>query len=225
MSFDLICENCGAPSSPSVGICPFCKSTFVNFNKNIKESVAVTAINKLFNEGKMDQALLLANQAEKKKPEILNQPKFVILYAKILLETDGPSSKIRSLLSQCLLENPDESLLTEYLEIVNAKSNLTHDVNDLGELELTNLIRRSPKNVHALFLLGSHLFWIEKDTGRSLKYLEACHRLRPNFLRAAACLAALYKNLGLDAQASRLFRHCASIESNKNMKAYFKQLA
>jgi len=30
MSFDIICDNCGAPSSPSAGTCPFCKAIMIN---------------------------------------------------------------------------------------------------------------------------------------------------------------------------------------------------
>ncbi len=226
MSFDVICSNCGAPSGPSVGICPFCKSPFSGGGSKIsgKESPTLTKIKKYYDEGLIERALNLIRTAEREKPKLLNNANFVLLYVKILLEVDGPTSKINSLLSKALLDKPSDPLLIEYLEIADARSKLSNQVNDPGELELANVIRRSPKNVHALFLLGSHLFWVEGDTQRSLKYLEACHRWRPNFLRAAACLAAIYKKLGLDSQASRLFRHCASLESNKEMKAYFKSL-
>lgn len=224
MSFEIVCSNCGAPSAPSVGVCPFCKSVLAG-EKAGKDAPTIANITKFFNEGKIENALALAKTAEQKKPTLLKNSKFVLLYVKILLEVDGPSSKIKGLLSQSMLENPSDPQLAEYLEVVNARSNLSREKNDMGEVELANVIRRSSRNVHALFLLGSHLFWVENDTQRSLRYLEHCYRLRPNFLRAAACLAALYKRLGLDSQAGRLFRHCSALETNKEMKAYFKELA
>ena len=224
MSFDIICTNCGAPSSPSVGVCPFCK-TILTSKSSGKGSPTITQLNKFFNDGKIDNALSLVKSAEQNKPALLKNVRFVLLYVKILLEVDGPSGKIKGLLSHTLLEHPGDPNLIEYMEVVNARSNLSRGKYDVGEVELTNLIRRSPKNVHALFLLGSHLFWVEKETQRSLRYLERCYRLRPNFLRASACLGAIYKKIGLNAQANRIFRKCALLETNKDMKAYFKKLA
>lgn len=224
MSFDMICSNCGAPSAPSVGVCPFCK-TILTSKSSVKDSPTIIRINKFFNDGEIGNALSLVKTAEKSKPALLQNTKFVLLYVKILLEADGPSGKIKSLLSNALLEHPGDSHLIEYMEIIDARSNLSRERNDVGEIELANIIRRSPKNIHALFLLGSHLFWTEKETQRSLRYLERCYRLRPNFLRANACLAALYKTLKLNSQANRLFRKCATLETNKEMRAYFKKLA
>lgn len=224
MSFDIICANCGAPSAPSVGVCPFCK-TILTSKSSGKDSPTITKINKFFNDGKIGNALSLVKAAEQNKPALLKNPRFVLLYVKILLEADGPSSKMKALLSCVLLEHPGDPHLMEYMEVINARSNLSRGRDDMGEIELANIIRRSPKNVHALFLLGSHLFWVENEIQRSLLYLEKCYRLRPNFLRAAACLAALYKALGSNVQANRLFRKCATLETNKEMKAYFKHLA
>ena len=94
MSFELICPNCGAPSSPSVGVCPFCK-TILTSKKHSKDSPTITNINKLYSEGKLEQALLMVKSAENKKPNLLNNVRFILLYVKILIEVDGPSSKIR----------------------------------------------------------------------------------------------------------------------------------
>lgn len=224
MSFEIVCNSCGAPSSPSVGICPFCKSV-MSPKKAGKDSPTITRIKTLYNEGKMAQALSLVKMAESSKPKLLGNANFILLYVKILIEVDGPSSKIKSLIGQALLDHPDHPELLEYMEVIDARSKLFHGKDDAGELELANLLRRSPNNVHALFLLGSHLFWIEKQTQRPIRLLEQCHRLRPNFLRANACLGALYKSMGLDAQAARIFRICAKLETDKEMKAYFKSLA
>ncbi|NQZ02428.1 MAG: hypothetical protein HRT45_17355 [Bdellovibrionales bacterium] len=223
MSFDIICNNCGAPSNPSTGVCPFCKSVMVS-SKPSKESATVTRIRELYSKGKVDKALQMIRSAEEHKPKLLDNANFVILYVQILIEVDGPSSKTKSLIARCLLEQPDHAGLLEYLEIVDAESKLTKGLDDAGELELANVIRRSPKNVHALFLLGSHLFWVEKEQQRSVKLLERAYKQRPNFLRCTACLAALYVELGYPQFAKKLFRHCASLDSNKEMKKFFTNL-
>ncbi len=168
---------------------------------------------------------MLTQAAEKSNAKLLKNPKFALLYAKILIEADGPSSKIKSILAHALLDDPDNVECAEYMEVVEAKSNFSREVNDLGEIALQNIIRRSPKNVHALFLLGSHLFWIQGDTQRALLYLEQCVRLRTNFLRALACLGAVYKKLGQPQQSARIFKRCAALENNNEMKAYFQKLA
>lgn len=224
MSFKTVCDQCGAPSGPSVGVCPYCKSV-MSSSSGKKANPVISECQKLYNEGRLDKALSLIKVVETKKPDIFLKPEAVLLYVKILIEVDGPSSKMRGCLSQALLENPNNPDLVEYMEVVDAKSKLSHGKDDLGEVELKNILRRSPKNVHAAFLLGSHLLWVEKDREGSLSPLEACVRLRPEFLRATACLGALYKQLGMDVQATRLFRKCASLETNKDMKDYFRRLA
>jgi tetratricopeptide (TPR) repeat protein len=223
MSFDLICKSCGATSNPSTGVCPFCKSVMAS-SKPSKESATVTRVRELYSKGKIDKALQMAKMAEQHKPKLLDNPNFVVLYVQILIEVDGPSSKIKSLIARCLLENPDHSGLLEYLEVADAESRLSKGFGDAGELELANVIRRSPKNEHALFLLGSHLFWIEKETQRSVKLLERAYKQRPNFLRCTACLAALYVDLGYPQFAKKLFRRCASLDSSKEMKKFFNGL-
>ena len=162
---------------------------------------------------------------EAQKPDVAKNAGFALLYAKILIEVDAPSSKIRAILNHALVENPSDVRLIEYLEIVEADSHLSHEKNDAGEVALANVIRRSPENAHALFLLGSHLFWMEDDTQRSLVYLERCVRLQPNFLRAKACLAAVYKKLGLDDHAERLLKECAAKTPNQDMKEFFMDFA
>ncbi|MEM7645947.1 MAG: zinc ribbon domain-containing protein [Pseudomonadota bacterium] len=224
MSFDTVCSNCGAPSSPSVGVCPYCK-TVLTKKKKISDSPTITRIRKLFSDGHIDQALLMASSVEKTKPKLISNPNFVLLYVKILIETGGPSSKMRSLLARVLLDHPENEALNEYMEIVMASSRLTKGLNDVGEVELMNLLRRSPKNIHALFLLGSHRFWVDQDSRSSVKFLERCYRLRPQFLRNTACLAALYHSLGHRSQGNRLFRECVKLETNKAMKDYFRKMA
>ncbi len=223
MSFDIVCTNCGAPSSPAIGICPYCKSVMTTGVE--KKFPAIGSIKKYFNDGQLEKALSLANALETQKPDSLKSKEFVLLYAQILLEVDGPSTKIKSLLNQSLIDNPSDPQLLEYLEVVEAESNLSREKDDAGEIALTNIIRRSPENVHALFLLGSHLFWIEKDAQRALKYLEQCVRFRTNFFRAKACLAAVYKALKMDDLAVRFCNECASKVLDPEMKKFFTDFA
>src|SRR3989338_5053154 len=164
MSFDIICPSCGAPSSPVIGVCPYCKSVMTTEAE--KKTPAITNIKKAFSEGNLEQALSSAKALETQKPELLKNVEFILLYTQILIEVDGPSSKTKSLLNQALIDNPLDPRLSEHLEIVEAEANLSHDKDDAGETALANIIRRSPENVHALFLLGSHLFWVEKNHQR-----------------------------------------------------------
>ena len=223
MSFEIICSNCGAPSSPTIGVCPYCKAIMTTEAE--KKSPAIVNIKKAFNEGNLEQALSLAKALEMQKPESLTNVEFVLLYTQILIEVDGPSSKTKSILNQALIDNSSDTRLSDYLEIVEAESNLSHEKDDAGEIALTNIIRRSPENVHALFLLGSHLFWVEKDSQRALRLLEQCVRLRPNFIKAKACLAAVYKDLGRNDFAARLFNECAAKTSDGKIKEIFTDLA
>jgi hypothetical protein len=159
MSFDLVCPNCGAPSGPSVGVCPFCKTTLSGIAR--KEDRTITSIRRLYTDGKIDKALVLSNVLEREKPKMLENVGFLLLFAKILIETEGATSKIRNLLTKAFLLDPDNQEASEYLEIIEAKTQLKKGLNDLGEQTLKNIIRRSPRNPHALFLLGTHLFWTE----------------------------------------------------------------
>lgn len=225
MNFETICQNCGAPSSPAVGVCPYCKSVMSKDAGEEKQIPALTRIRNLFNEGNVDQALVLARTLEAKKPDAVTQIGFALLYTQLLIEVDAPSSKIKSVLNHAIVENPSDARLLEYLEIVEADSNLSHEKDDAGEVALANVIRRSPDNAHALFLLGSHLFWVEHDTQRSLSCLQRCVQLRPNFLRAKACLAAIYKTLNLDHHAERLLTECAAKTSDRGMKEFLRDFA
>ncbi len=191
MNFEIACSNCGAVSSPVVGVCPFCKSIMTTADGS-KSTASVSKIQSLYDEGSLDLALSLAAALEKGDPDSLKDVNFVLLYTQILIEVDAPSSKTKSLLNQALVADSFNPDLLEYLEIVEAESNLSSESGDAGEVALANIVRRSPQNVHALFLLGSHLYWVEKDPQRALRYLEQCVRFRPNFIRAKACLAAVY---------------------------------
>lgn len=224
MNFEIACSNCGAVSSPVVGVCPFCKSVMSPAG-GAKQTASVPRIQSLYDDGKLDQALALAAELEKKDPDTLKDAGFVLLYTQILIEVDAPSSKTKSILNQALNANPSHPDLLEYLEIVEAESNLTRDSGNDGDIALSNIIRRSPKNVHALFLLGSHLFWVEENPQGALRYLEACVRFRPNFIRAKACLAAVYKALNMTDVAARLLAECAAKTTDSSTKEFFNNFA
>lgn len=222
MSFDLICKSCGATSGPSVGICPYCKAVLTSAGEG--ENPTLKAFRKAFQEGKLDVALSVGRELEKTKPALRKDKAFVLLYAQTLIEAEAPSSQVKSLLMEALMEEENPAL-QDYLDIVQAKGLLGHEAEDAGEVLLKSVLRRSPQNAHAHFLLGSHLFWVEKQGGKALKHLETTVRERPNFLRGNACLAALYQQLGNGTLAARLFTKCRDLETSAEMKKYFAELA
>jgi hypothetical protein len=187
-------------------------------NPNLKE------LRQLFEKGRLNEALSLGKGLEKAKPEIRKEADYALLFAQVLIEAEAPSSHVKALLMEALVEN-ESPLLHDYLDVINAKGQLNHEAEDAGEVLLKAVIRRSPKNAHANFLLGSHLFWVEKQNGRALKYLEAAVKARPTFLRALACLGALYQALGNGPVAAHSFEKCAELENEPGMKKFFEDLA
>lgn len=221
MSFELICTGCGAASGPSVGICPFCKTVMTSPNDNNFEQQ--NSISQLYENGRLDLALTLAKKMYNYDPESKKDVGFLLLYAKILIVTEGPTSLIKSVLSEAYLFDPSNKDVLDYLELIEAKSYLKKGLNDTGEVQLQNLIRRSPNNLHAHFILGTHLFWADEQSQMALPYLETCVRLSPNFLRAWGCLGAIYKKMGNPQLAMRAFQKCAELEPETKMKEYFQQ--
>lgn len=230
MSFDMICSNCGAPSGPSVGICPYCK-TVVQDRKSGTSSTTMTSIRNAYNEGNLVKALEIATAAERQDLEkhdgneqagLHANPNFVILYAKILFEAEAPSSRLKAFLTRAAMLHPENATINEWLELALAKSQLQRGREDVGETTLKNILRRSPQNGHAAFCLGSHLYWEEKANAEAIPYLEVAVRECPGFLRAHACLAGVYAAVGAIPQAKALLRKCATLEKNQSMKAFFK---
>jgi hypothetical protein len=95
MSFEFVCDSCGAVSGPSVGMCPFCKTVLT---KTTAESITFNSVQKFYNDGRIDLALSSAQKFYKDKPELKTDVSFMLLYVKILLETEGPTSLINSIL-------------------------------------------------------------------------------------------------------------------------------
>jgi len=178
---------------------------------------------KYYSEGKLEAALSLAILHEKEEPKLLEQTSFLLLYAKLLLETEGPGSKTRGLIGKAYLIEPENPEILDYLELTEAKHELSHGIAEDGLKRLKNLTFRSPHNPHALFILGGYLFWSLQLTIDSTRYLQRCVGLRPTFLRAWACLGAIYLQNGDLGLADKAFRKCVSLETNPQMKEFFKR--
>ena len=221
MSFTVVCDGCGAPSGPSVGICPFCKSVMVD--KKSKDSPTLTRIRELYNEGDLASALAMFVQTERAKPKLMDNPNFLLIGIKILLETEGPESKIRHLINHGLMLDPSHQEINDYLEILNGKTLMTDKLNDEGEQQVLNVLRRSPRNYHALFIVGAHQFWVDGVESSAIRLLERCVSVRPQFLRAWGCLGAIYEKLGQTHPAARAYKQCVKLESDPSMSDFFKQ--
>ena len=223
LSFELICSGCGAASGPSVGICPFCKTVMTSPNdKNFEQE---SSIAQFYEKGRVDLALSLAKKMYDNDPESKKDVGFLLLYAKILIDTEGPTSLIKGVLFEAHLVDPSNKDILDYIDLTEAKGYLKKGLNDAGEVQLRNLIRRSPNNIHAHFLLGTHLFWEDEQSQIAISYLETCVRLSPNFLRAWGCLGAIYQKMGNPQLATRAFQKCADLEPGTKMKEYFLQQA
>jgi cytochrome c-type biogenesis protein CcmH/NrfG len=183
----------------------------------------VSELRKIYEQGDLPRALSLCTSVAADDPNALTSVDFLLCYAKVLLESEGPSSKIKSLLGKAFTLEPENPQVIEYLEVVDAKGMLTKERNDLGERKLAEILRRSPANVHALFLLGAHLFWVSGDTNMSVRYLEKCVSLHPKFLRAWGCLGSIYEKLRNGGLAGRAYRQCITLETEPGMKTFFEK--
>lgn len=222
MSFELVCQGCGAMSGPGVGICPYCKTTLSTGDSG--QSSSTSAFTKLYSEGKSEKALVAAEMILKKEGLDKVELPFLLTLVKLYIETDAPSSRSRNLLMQAHLKYSDNQEILDYLDLLEAMNNLKHGSHDGGELMLKAVIRRSPQNFHAHFLIGSHYFWVEKKATQAIPHLEFCVKARPQFIRAWGCLGALYHSLKKFDLANHAFRQCISLESNPKVKAYFEKM-
>lgn len=220
MSFDLVCPQCGAPSSPSVGICPFCKAVLSHSDKS--ENPSYDLLQSYYQKGRLEAALDLGSRMLKAEAKLSQNLEFVFTFFKILIESEAPMSQMRSLIAEAMLYHPHDPTLVDFLELLEARRNLKKGINDQGEVLLRALIRRSPQNLHAHFILGAHLFWTESEPTQAIPHLETCVRLHPHFLRAWGCLGAIYKNLGNQQLAQMAFRKCLEIETEPKMRELFE---
>lgn len=221
MSFQTFCSCCGAPSSPSVGICPYCKS--VMSSSKAPSDPSIEQFNKLYEQGHVEHALNFGTALLKSKPELKSDLSFLLNYVRVLFETEAPESRIRTLLTEAQLTAPGNPEVLEYMELLEAKGCLREGHDDPGEKMLKNIIRRSPKNAMAYFLLGAHFFWTEHEPTAAIPPLETCVRLQPHFLRAWGCLGAIYQKVGNLPLAQMAFQKCSELETDPEMKEFFLQ--
>ena len=217
-----VCENCGAENNPSLVVCPYCRATIPQTGVQPDSSLAKIA--SLYAEGKVDKALQLIATLERERPKTENDAAFLVLYCKILFESEGPLGKLRILLGKAFVVAPANPEVMEYLEILDAREKFDLGMKEIGENTLKALLKRSPKNFHALFMLGTHLFWAKRDVDMAMHYLERCVLIRPTLLRAWACLGAIYKATGRKELSACAFRKCIELETNPQMRNYFKSL-
>lgn len=223
MSFPTVCRGCGSLSGPSVGVCPFCKTIMANKKTAAEGSGATTDfLRKLYVEGRLDQATLTAHRAYRGDEKARKDADFLLMYAKVLIDTEGPGTLIRGVLAEAAIQAPENSEIQDYNELMAARQLLRKGVNDEGEQRMKAVLRRAPQNFHAHFFLGTHLFWVDEQPALALSHLETCARISPKFLRVWGCLGAIYKKLGHKPLADAAFRKCIELETDETMLAYFK---
>lgn len=225
MSFEINCPNCAAPSNPSVGICPYCKTILAPKGERGKVDTTVTALKKKYREGKLGFVLRSCDQMLRNKPKYKENVDFLIFYVKVLIQADASTSKIRTVLSWLSLYAADNLEAIDLIELVEAKDQFTDEKDDLGEQKMRALIKRDPNNYLAHFLLGAHLYWVEKDYRQAIIHLEKTVQSHKGFLRAWGCLGALYKSIGQFTQGQQAFLKAAELESESSMRQFFKEQA
>jgi lipopolysaccharide biosynthesis regulator YciM len=194
MAFDVICKNCGAPSGHSVGFCPFCKCPMSDAES--EQSASYAALLQSYTSGDLDLSVVQVNKVFEKKDELLEDTELLLLTVKILIETEAPRTRVATLLAEAMMKHPNNEQIKLYYKIHQAKSSLKAKAFDDAEMVLRNVLKADPKNVHANFILGVHLFWDEGKTQEAIKHLETCTRENPKFKRAWGCLSAAYEKIG-----------------------------
>lgn len=185
------------------------------------EPATVTSLRKMYADGKLEAALPLVTQLLATVQGDLRDSRFLLLCVQVLFETEAPTSKINALLSEIFLKNPEDPAIRDYMAILDAKGKLRYDVSDMGEGILKDVLKRSPRHAHAAFLLGTHYYWAKKDYRQAAPLLETCVRERPMFLRAWACLGAIYEEQGQKNLALAAYRKCSELEPNGSMRQFF----
>lgn len=136
MSFELHCETCGAPSGPSVGICPYCKTSFANA---VASNPAMASLKDAYEKGLL-----------KDSEQMQNDPTFLCLYGKILIEAEGPSAQIKSCFAKAAALNsavaPEAQL---HIDMLSAKSMFREGLNDPGEQWFKKMLAEHPNFARA----------------------------------------------------------------------------
>jgi len=223
MSFQTVCDNCGATSGPSLGICPYCKSVMTGAGLEKSQTPAYSTLLKLYSKGQIESALTYIQEVLRSTEKYEDDPALLLLCSKIMIESEGPNGRTRALLGMALMKSPNNTEINDYLEIIQARFELSSDNCQKGVEILERVLRHSPENPHALFTLGAHLFWHDKNSVAAIPYLERCLRVRPQFLRAWACLAAISKELDNPQLAATAFQKCVALETNGKMRKFFQE--
>ena len=222
MSNELECPSCGALSSPSLGACPYCKSVLAPSKKIEKENPKVSAVKAYYSEGKLQEALFLGIKLWRENEKMKESANFLTIFAKTLFESEAYPAILNSVLAQNQFLKAPSPAVNEIKRVVHARARLEVGKNDFGELQLKEIISDNPKSAYAHFTLGTHLYFVEKDLRAAIFHLEEAVKHHPNFLRAWGCLGAIYRGLNKPQLATRAFKQAAKLETNKNMKKFFK---
>lgn len=221
MSFDITCPGCGALSGPYVGVCPFCKTVMTT--EQSKNAQQTSSLLELCESGRTDMALVVAKKMYTSDEKYKKDLNFLLTYVKILIDIEAPSSQVNGLLAEAHMIDPKNQEVLDYIELMQAKTNLKRGIHDSGEMQLKSLLRRVPHNPHALFILGSHLFWQESQPTMAIYYLENCVKLAPSNVRAWGCLGMIYQKMNNPQLAQRAFNKCLELEKSPSMRTYFQQ--
>lgn len=224
MAFDLVCKNCGAPSGHSVGFCPFCKCPMSDVDS--EHSASYEALLQSYTSGDSDLSVIQVNKLLEKKDELIEDTDLFLLTIKILIETEAPRTRVATLLAEAMMKHPSNEQIKLYYKIHQAKNSLRNQAFDEAEMILRNVLKADPKNVHANFILGSHLFWDEDKPQEAIKYLEACTSENTKFKRAWGCLSAAYGKIGnthLSKKATEKFKELETSQLIKGMVSKISQ--
>jgi predicted Zn-dependent protease len=216
MAFDVICKNCGAPSGHSVGFCPFCKCPMSDTES--EHSASYDALLQSYTSGDSELSVVQVNKLFEKKDDLLEDTELLILVVKILLETEAPRSRVATLLAEAMMKHPNNEQIKLYYKLQQAKNSLKVQSFDEAEMILRNILKTDPKNVHANFILGAHLFWDEGKHQEAIKYLEACTKEHPKFKRAWGCLVAVYSKIGNTHLSKKALDKFKELESSLAVK-------
>jgi len=224
------CENCGAPRAAGASACPFCHSHFAaaddaGASVHAELQPHLTQLKEHYSRGKIEEARVLCVLLSKRRTVVEKSGDFLLLQLKILIETEGSVGQMRGVVNVISTLGAAPKEAEPYRQLVEAKEWLDAGAKKEGEALFRQVLSRNPNNPHALFLLGSYLYWEKADPESAARTLERCISSRSVFLRAWACLGAVYVTLGQSDNAKRAFSKCLEFETQPAMIRYFQNLA
>ncbi len=190
-----------------------------------EKSASYTALIQSYTSGDLDLAVVQVNQLLEKKDELIEDTELLLLTVKVLMETEAPRTRVATLLAEAMMKHPKNEQIKLYYKIHQAKNNLRSQAFDEAEMVLRNVLKIDPKNVHANFILGAHVFWEEDKPQEAIKCLEACVRENPKFKRAWGCLSAAYEKIGNKHLAKHALDKFKSLENSLVVKGILSKFA